>query len=85
MQWHEQHPAIQQMQMMEASLKHDLAVEMMRPCNIKPVKVMKNGSSEWVCFLGERHDPKNIIGCGSTPEAACVAFDKVWKEGVYKT
>ncbi|WP_292419800.1 hypothetical protein [Methanoregula sp.] len=53
------------------------ATQMMRPCNIKPVKIIKNGDG-WLCILGDGFPVELVRGYGKTPEEACLNFDKAW-------
>jgi hypothetical protein len=77
MQWSEQHPAIQQLQMIAANNEHELSIEMLRPCNIKKPRVFKDGD-QWCALLGVNL-MEGVCGFGKTPEEACIAFDKEWK------
>jgi len=57
----------------------DVACEWARPSVLMRPQVYREGS-QWCALYGEDL-MLGVAAFGSTPEAACAAFDKVWREG----
>lgn len=65
-----------------AAMEFGAAEERCRPSVVRPVKVIRDGD-QWSCSLywpEERSIVEQLVTFGDTPEDACKAFDKAWKE-----
>ena len=49
----------------------------MAPHVIHNAQIIKDGNA-WCCIVGDL--PTGVCGFGDTPEKACAAFDKAWRE-----